>query len=92
MARDAISLMGVELQDEGKELPEPSDAASIQAKPGQIVTLVDCDFDAYRKMLDNRAVKKNCSLPSWLNQKAEAAHINFSAVLQEALMEKLHLS
>ena len=92
MARDAICLMGVEYQDKGKELPMPSDASAVHAEKGEIVTLIDCDFDAYRKSLDNRAVKKNCTLPSWLNQKAEAAHVNFSAVLQEALMEKLHLS
>lgn len=92
MARDAICLMGIEYQDEGKELPEPSDTSAIHAEEGEIVTLIDCDFDSYRKSLDNRAVKKNCTLPSWLNQKAEAAHVNFSAVLQEALIEKLHLS
>ena len=91
MARDAISLMGVDYQDRGEEPPTPSDVASVHLEEGEIVTLVDCDFDAYRKMLDNRAVKKNCTLPSWLNQKAEAAHVNFSAVLQEALIEKLHL-
>ena len=89
MARDAICLMGVDNEDRGVKNPEPSDISSISLKKGQICSLVDCDFDEYRKMLDNKAVKKNCTLPSWLNKRAEAAHVNFSAVLQEALIAKL---
>jgi predicted RNase H-like HicB family nuclease len=92
MARDAINLTGVTLQDNGEPVPEPSSISSVAVGEGQIVTLVDCDFDEYRKFLENRSVKKNCTLPSWLNKKAEAAQINFSAVLQEALMEKLGLN
>ena len=91
MARDAINLMGITLEDENSPIPEPTDVRSIRLDKDQICTLIDCDFDEYRKELDNRAVKKNCTLPSWLNKKAEAAHINFSAVLQEALMEKLDI-
>lgn len=91
MARDAINLMGVTLEDEGKPVPEPVDVNSVKLEKGQICTLIDCDFEEYRSWLDNRAVKKNCTLPSWLNKKAEAAHINFSAVLQEALMQKLNI-
>lgn len=92
MARDAICLMGVNNEDEGKSNPEPSPVDSIKIKDGKFVSLVDCDFDEYRRMLENKAVKKNCTLPSWLNKKAEAAHINFSQVLQEALIEKLGLN
>lgn len=89
MARDAINLMGITLEDEGKAVPVASDIGEIRLEPGQFCTLIDCDFDTYRKAMDNRAVKKNCTLPSWLNQRAEKAHINFSAVLQEALLERL---
>lgn len=89
MARDALNLMGMQFQDEGKKLPESSDMKQIKTYAEQFCTLIDCDFEEYRKALDNRAVKKNCTLPSWLNKKAEAANINFSAVLQEALIDKL---
>ena len=92
MARDAISLMGVQYQDDNKELPVPSDMTEISHESNEIVTLVDVDFDAYRKMLDNRSIRKNCTIPSWLNTAAEQNHINFSAVLQAALIEKLGLS
>ena len=39
-----------------------------------------------------RPVKKTLSIPSWLNDAAESAHINFSGVLQDALKKKLHLA
>jgi predicted RNase H-like HicB family nuclease len=91
MARDAIGLMGITLEDGGEELPAPN---TVIEKPeeGDIVTLVDVNFPEYRRRNDNRSVKKNCTIPSWLNEEAEQAGINFSKVLQEALMEELHIS
>jgi post-segregation antitoxin (ccd killing protein) len=53
---------------------------------------VDVDFIAYRKANENRAVKKTLTIPSWLNAEAEKAGINFSRVLQDALMQKLNVS
>lgn len=92
MARDAISLMAVDMEDDGRKLPAASEISSIKTQNKKdIVTLVDADVDAYRRMLDNRAVRKNCTIPSWLNEKAEKANINFSAVLQNALKEQLHI-
>ena len=94
MARDAIGLMGIDMQDDGEALPEASNLADIQASApsGSIVSLVDVDFTEYRKKNDMRAVKKNCTIPSWLNFEAEKAGVNFSAVLQAALKNELHLS
>ncbi len=89
MAKDAIELCGVGYQDENLPVPEPSELSEIKAEKGEIVLAVNVDFEAYRRMLDNRSVKKNCTIPSWLNDRAEKAHINFSASLQRALKEDL---
>lgn len=91
MARDAIGLMGIDMQDDGEALPQASNIADIQAKApsGSIVSLVDIDFTVYRRKNDMRAVKKNCTIPSWLNFAAEQAGINFSATLQAALKREL---
>lgn len=89
MARDAIGLMGIELQDEGKELPLARDMKECEAEEGAIVTLVDVDLEEYRRKNDNRMVKKNCTIPFYLNKEAEKRGINFSKVLQEALREQL---
>ena len=56
-----------------------------------IITLVDVDFSEYRKKNDLRAVKKNCTIPSWLNFEAEKAGVNFSAILTAALKKELKI-
>lgn len=91
MARDAIGLMGIDMQDEGKELPLPN-SKEYETKEGDIVTLVDVDFAEYRKRVDNRAVKKNCTIPYWLSVEAEKVGINYSRILQEALINILGLT
>lgn len=94
MARDAIGLMGIDMQDDGEALPAASSLAEVQANAaaGELVSLVDVDFGEYRRKNDMRAVKKNCTIPSWLNFEAERAGVNFSAILQAALKAELHLT
>ena len=92
MARDAIGLMGIDMEDDGKALPVPSPLQSIQAQDGDTVSLVDVDFTEYRRKNELRTVKKNCTLPSWLCYEAEKANINFSQALQSALKRELHIA
>lgn len=93
MARDAIGLMGIDMEDEKEVLPQPSSMEAVKIEHADdVVTLVDVDFDAYRRQNDMRSVKKNCTLPAWLNFEAEKAGVNFSAVLQNALKQELGLS
>ena len=92
MARDAIGLMGIELEDEGRKLPEPSALESVKRGDGALVTLVDVDFTEYRRKNDMRTVRRNVSLPSWLDWAAKKANINVSALLADALKKELHLS
>ena len=93
MARDAIGIIGIDMQDDGEELPDASDLETVRlgAEPGDTVTLVDIDFSDYRRKNDLRTVKKNCTVPAWLCYEAEHAGINFSAVLQKALKAELHI-
>lgn len=90
MARDAIGLMGITMQDMGKDIPEPG-TVKYEAEAEEIETYVDVDFREYRKKQDNKKVKKTLSIPSWLNEAAENEHINFSRTLEEALINKLGL-
>lgn len=53
---------------------------------------IACDTIEYAKMHNNRAVKKTLTIPEWLNEAATRAGINYSQVLQEALMRKLNIS
>lgn len=91
MAQDAIGLMGIDYEDDGKTLPAPSEPGKISKKDDDILTFVVVDFDEYRRKNDMRSVKKNCTIPSWLNYEAEKAGVNFSQILQNALMKELNV-
>lgn len=92
MARDAIGMLGCYLQDEKKPIPAPSSLDLIDRQECDIVSLVDIDFDEYRRKHEMRTVRKNVTIPSWLNEAAEAANVNFSAILQKALKSELHIT
>lgn len=96
VARDAIGISCIEAEDEGRELADASSFSQIDVSKGTfakegagVVSLVDVDLAIYRRMLDNKTVRRNVTLPNWLNLEAEKAKINVSKVLQEALMTKL---
>lgn len=99
MARDAIGLKGISYEDDGMDIPDASNLSDINVSEGTFaedgegyVSLVDIDFVEYRRRVDNKTVRRNVTLPNWLNQEAEKAHLNVSKVLQEALMMKLNVS
>ncbi len=93
MARDAIGLVGIDMEDEQEPLPQPSTLSSvIKEHETDIITLVDVDFTEYRRKNDLRTVRRNVSLPSWLNAEAEKAGVNVSAILQAALKQELHIA
>ena len=91
MARDLIGIMGIDLEDDGKIIPAPN-SVKFELEKDDIVTFVDIDFVEYRKKVDNRAVKKNCTIPYWLNVEAEKAGVNFSKLLQDAIMATLGIN
>ena len=93
MARDAIGIMGIDMEDDKEQLPVPSAVANVRREnESDIVTLVDVDFTDYRRKNDTRAVRRNVSLPCWLDAEADRAGINVSAVLQAALKNELRLN
>lgn len=89
MAEDALALVLYGYEIEGKEIPNPSSRDTIEIQPGEFINDIRCDTLEYRKMYNNKSVRKNVTLPEWLNEEAEALKINFSQVLQDALMQKL---
>lgn len=91
MAREAIELCGVTIEDEKRPLPKPSDISEIKCGEDELKLLVDVDFNMFRKKLESTTVKKSCKIPVWLSDRAEQAGIDFSLVLQNALMEQLNI-
>lgn len=91
MAGDVLCLTLYEMEQAGTAIPAPSDLRDIPVGNKEFVNFIPCDTVEYRKFFDNRAVKKTLTVPSWLNDMAERAGINFSATLQSALKQQLHL-
>lgn len=98
MARDAIELKCIAMEDNKIEIPMPSDISSLNisegtfAKEGKTVSsLVDIDSSEYRRKIDTKTVRRNVTLPSWLNYEAENAGINVSRILQDALINVLNV-
>lgn len=92
MARDAIGLIGIDMEDDKAVIPAPSDLDVIRKKSDSadnVITLVDVDFTEYRRKNDLRTVRRNVTLPSWLDAAARNAQINVSAVLAQALKQEL---
>lgn len=87
MARDAIGVVGIDMEDDEKEFPVAS--RSVACSAGEVVSYVDVDLVAYRRSFEKRTVRRNVSLPSWLNAAADEAGLNVSAVLQAALKTQL---
>lgn len=88
MSRDVIGAMGIDMLDAGEELPQPF-TVDYAVEAGEVSSLVDIDFDEYRYTLDMRPVRRNVTLPSWLNAAADRAGLNVSALLQNALKSEL---
>lgn len=88
MAEDYIGAMGITMEDMGKPIQED---VPYTAKDDEMESYVAVDFAEYRRKKDNRKVRKSVTIKSWLNEAAEKEGINFSATLEEALMEKLQL-
>jgi len=90
MAEDAMAMWLAHSEDEGHPIPEPS--ATLPHEAPQFINLVKADTDEWRRKNDNRAVRKNLTIPAWLNHQAEAAHVNFSSLLQDALKSHLQIN
>lgn len=85
MAEDAASGWVLTELEDGKPVPKTTALQDIKAEPGQFVSLVALDMDAYAAKYGNNAVKKTLTIPAWLNTFVEQHGISCSKVLQDAL-------
>ena len=90
MARDAIGLKGITLEDMGEKIPKASNNINIRkgtfyGEGESIISYVDVDFDDYRRSIDNKMVRRNVTLPNWMDRLAEKEHLNVSKILQDAI-------
>ncbi len=101
MAQDACGLYLFTALRDGEVLPTPSALSEINlaailkdfemesAADSAFVNMILVDMNEYTKRHSDKAIKKTLSIPMWLNTLCEERSINFSKVLQEALLAKI---
>jgi len=103
MAEDLICGAAYDIEKRGEKIPEPSKIGNVDIKSSpwasnsdignieETKALISVDFDLYKQRMLHTSVRRNVSLPAWLDAEATKASLNVSAVLQEALKERLRV-
>lgn len=89
MAKDALGAWIVANEDLGNSIPKPSKVSDIKCEPSKSVCLIETWLPIFREELRSGSVKKNVTVPIWLNAVAEQAGLNFSQILQAGLKSTL---
>ena len=87
MGTDAACGWILEELEEGNNIPAPSEYKDVKIQDNEIINLMVLDMDSYEEKYGEKAIRKNLTIPAWLNSFAEKNHISFSKVLQDALMQ-----
>jgi hypothetical protein len=88
-AKELLGLTLYSMEEDKEEIPQPSPISELQLKKNQISCLVDVFMPSIREAQNNKSVNRTVTLPAWLNAKSLELGVNFSQVLQEALLERL---
>lgn len=89
MAIEALGLTITDKLHNKEDLPTPSNLETITLDNDCYMAIIEFDMLAYNRKHNSKAVKKTLSIPEWLNEEAMALGINFSQVLQDALVQKI---
>ena len=89
MAKEAVGVYFDGIRE--KDFPAPVDVENLTMKKNQVLMLVEFDKTAYDRKYNSKAVKKTLTIPQWLNDLAVDSKINFSKVLQKALMKECNV-
>ena len=90
-AEDVLNLMLWNREEKNLPIPEPASLDAIEVPANATIALIKADTIEYRRLHDTKSVRKNVSIPSWLNTLAINKNINFSNLLQNALMHELRI-
>jgi predicted RNase H-like HicB family nuclease len=89
MAKDALGAWMIANEDLGNDIPKPSRLSNIAHNAGQSVCFIEVWLPIFREEQRSGSVKKNVTVPVWLNALAEKRNLNFSQVLQVGLKNTL---
>ena len=91
IAAEAASLHVYRMVCANEEIPTPSVHLSKEDTEGNIVMPVTIHPDLFRLKKDTERVKTNITLPAWLKRIAEEQKVNYSRLLETALIDYLQI-
>lgn len=91
MAEEALGLHLYGMELDGDEIPEPTEDISSEEINGCVIVPVTVYPDIVKNEMDNKRVKTNVTLPRWLKTIAEKESVNYSRLLENALLEYLNI-
>ena len=71
--------------EEGNKYPEASDISNIEIPLDSIANLVILDMDSYAEKYGSRAVRRNITIPAWLDTYVQKNNLSLSRVVQDNL-------
>ena len=91
MAKECLGLCLDVRRANKEEMPIMSDPSTIKCANSFFVMMIEYDSIEFNKRYNKKAIRKNVTIPAWLNELAEEKNVNFSNVLQIALIKKLNI-
>ena len=75
--------------DEGNAVPKASELTKIKLPDNtSFINMLILDMDSYSEKYSSKCIRKNITLPKWVNTLAEKNNVNFSQLLQNTIVEK----
>jgi len=92
MAQDALCLGLYHHEQDCLLIPNATPPSDIQITGNEFITAISVDTEFYNRFYSEKLVKKTLNIPMWLNEKAIRANVNFSQILQKALLSELQIT
>lgn len=85
MATDAASGWVLDELEDGKEAPLASQLSDLTPEDNGIVNLLVLDMDAYAERYGEKSVRKNITIPAYMNSFVEEHGLSLSRIAQDAI-------
>lgn len=87
MGTDAAAGWILDELEDGNEVPSASSSSELHPENGGIVNLLVLDMDTYAEKYGSKAVRKNITIPAYMDTYLENHGMSLSKVVQEAISE-----
>ncbi|GHS92264.1 antitoxin HicB [Synergistales bacterium] len=91
-AKEAMSLHLFGMENDGDEIPAPGSILEVRGENDEPIVLIEVWMPSFREKMETKAVNKTVTLPGWLDKEGRSANLNYSQILQDAIMERLSIS